>query len=64
MAYAGQAHQLAIANADEYARAKEERARKEAAVESSDERSTTDFDAVEPESNAASGDGGENETDN
>jgi hypothetical protein len=48
MAYATEAERLAIANADEYERAKKERAAKVAKAESSDVRSTTDTVSKEP----------------
>jgi len=49
MAYATEAERLAIANADEYERAKKERAEKLAKSESSDARSTTDSASKQPE---------------
>jgi hypothetical protein len=48
MAYATEATRLAEANADEYNRAKKERAAKAAKSESSDVRSTTDSEIKEP----------------
>jgi hypothetical protein len=48
MAYATEATRLAEVNADEYARAKKERAAKVAKSESSDVRSTTDSETKEP----------------
>jgi len=48
MTYATEAKRLAEMNADEYARAKKERAEKAAKAESSDARSRTDTDAKEP----------------
>jgi hypothetical protein len=48
MAYATEATRLAQANADEYDRAKKERAAKAAKSESSDARSTTDSETKEP----------------
>jgi hypothetical protein len=48
MAYATEAERLAVANADEYERAKKERAAKLAKAESSDVRSTTDSESKEP----------------
>ena len=48
MTYATEAERLAVANADEYDRAKKERAAKVAKSESSDARSTTDTEAKEP----------------
>jgi hypothetical protein len=48
MTYATEAERLAVANADEYDRAKKERAAKVAKAESSDVRSTTDTESKEP----------------
>jgi hypothetical protein len=48
MTYATEAERLAVANADEYNRAKKERAEKAAKSESSDARSTTDSESKEP----------------
>ena len=59
MAYATEAERLAVANADEYDRAKKERAAKVAKAESSDVRSTSDTEAKEP----AKADAAEKKTD-
>ena len=48
MTYATEAERLAEVNADEYIRAKKERAEKAAKSESSDIRSTTDSESNEP----------------
>jgi hypothetical protein len=48
MTYATEAERLAVVNADEYNRAKKERAEKAAKTESSDARSTTDSESKEP----------------
>ncbi len=53
MTYATEAQRLAVANADEYRRIKKELAEKEAKLESSEARSTTDTEAKEPEKTEA-----------